>query len=896
MQATLAKLATWMRTFAGHAKTWAARAAAWMLSAAKRNRVHSLWVAAAVVVACVVAFASAYVSLSRFVEERLNEGVFASTIGIYAAPKSIAKNRLATVEWLVTALRRAGYADRDDPQANGRIQISGDVVEIRPGRLSYTKGSPVRVRIAGGKIASITPIGTRKELSRYTLDPQLLSNLSGSVRERRRLIRHGELPEVLKNALLAAEDRNFFNHGGFDIPRLIKAVWANLLSGRRGQGGSTLTMQLSRNLWLTPDKTWRRKLTELMIALILERKLTKEQILEYYANQAYLGNHDSYEIHGFGEAAWRYFNRDVGQLTLTQAALLAGMIQRPNYFDPERHPERALERRNLILTMMLRNQAITEEQLTQAMKAPLDINTRTLDSGDAPYFVDLALNQAKDLPAARSGSVRLYTTLDPELQSYAAQAVQIGMERLDKLLEKRKGTKPPPPQVALIAVEASTGNVKAAIGGRNYGESQLNRVLAKRQPGSAFKPFVYAAALETQLNKRGKVFTGATLLADEPTTFKFGDEIYEPGNFGATFRGPVLLRRALTSSLNVPTVALAEMVGYKRVADLARRAGLTNVRGTPAVALGAYEATPLEIAGSYTVFPNQGSYVQPTFLAAVTSAEGEERYRHQVKKHEALDPRINFMMVDMMQDVLRYGTGGSVWSYGFRAPAAGKTGTSRDGWFAGFTSELVCVVWIGYDDYRDLDLEGAKSALPVWAEFMKRATANGAYAKPFPEVPPGLVTVDVDTETGELAGDVSEKKRTEYFLPGFEPKAQASLESKEALRVKRDEELPALIEAKAAVPGAIKQPVSMPNGGQVGVANWFRPKSGDAMVAASPKLASGTRVMVTNVSTGKSVVVTIAGRIPQESGYVISLAHRAASELEFVRLGSAQVRVEPLQQ
>jgi penicillin-binding protein 1B len=653
-------------------------------------------------------------------------------------------------------------------------------------------------------------------------------------------------------------------------------------------------MQLARNIWLTPHKTWRRKITELLIALVLERKLTKDQILEHYANQAYLGNHDSYEIHGFGEAAWRYFNRDVGQLTLTQAALLAGMIQRPNYFDPERHADRARERRNLILTMMRRNGSIGEEEMNRAIEAPLDINPRSLDRSEAPYFVDLALNQAQQIASATPGSIRLYTTVDPELQAYAAEAVRVGMERLDKIVAKKEGFRPPPPQVALIAIDAHTGQVKAAIGGRNYGESQLNRVLAKRQPGSAFKPFVYATALESQLGKRGKIFTGATVLDDEPTIFKFGDEIYEPGNFGGKFQGPVLLRRALTSSLNVPTVALAQAVGYKRIADLAKRVGLKNVYGTPAVALGAYDATPLEIAGAYTVFVNDGQYVEPTFLAAIQSADGKDLYRHQPLKREALDPRINWMMVDMLQDVLRYGTGASVWSYGLRAQAAGKTGTSRDGWFAGFTPDLICVVWTGYDDYRDLDLEGAKSALPVWAEFMKRATAHGGHSKPFANQPEGLVSAEIDTDTGELASGISVKTRTEFFLAGNEPKTEATLASLESVRFRKEEELPALLEARAleaGAPGAVKRPVTLKNGGQIGLANWYRAKSGE-MVASSPVLASGVKVKVTNVATGRSVVVTIAGRIPAEAGYVISLGDRAASELDFLRSGSAQVRVE----
>jgi penicillin-binding protein 1B len=837
-----------------------------------------------------------FVSLWRLVGERLSDGVFAHTIAIYTAPKTLTPGALTDAEAVGVMLRRAGYSDKGGSPV-GTFELRESSIRVRPGPESRLKAGAAEIHIEKGKISKIVDLASGKTLARYTLDPQLLSNLSGSVRERRRLIRQGDMPKVLKDALLAVEDRNFYRHFGFDLPRILKSAWSNVLSGSRGQGGSTLTMQLARNIWLSPEKTWTRKFNELLIALILELRLSKDEILEHYANQAYLGNYDSFEIHGFGEAAWRYFNCDVGELSLTQAALLAGIIQRPNYFSPHKYPDRALERRNTVLALMEKNGMITAGQLAEASKAPLDLDPRTLDRGDAPYLVDLALNEAQRIAEARAGSVKLFTTVDPELQAYASEAVRIGMQRLDKLLAERKKTRPgDPPQVALVALDAQTGQVRAAVGGRNYGKSQLNRVLAKRQPGSVFKPFVYAAALETQLNKKGPVFTGATLLSDEPTTFQFGDEIYEPGNFGGSFRGPVLLRRALTSSLNIPTVAIAQQVGYKRVADLAKRAGLETARGTPAVALGAYEATPLDIAGAYTVFPNNGDYIPPTFLASIENAEGKEIYRHEVVKKPALDPRINWMMLDMLQDVVRYGTGGSVWSFGVKAPIAGKTGTSRDGWFAGFTSSLICVVWVGYDDHSDLDIEGAKSALPVWAEFIKRATAGGAYAKPFPPPPSGLSSVEIDADTGELASAASAKTRVEYFIAGREPAEQATHESIDAVRLRKEEELPLLIEAKLASQGGLpfKPPVSTPSGGAIGTANWFRPKTGDGMVAASPTLPTGARVRVTNVSTGKSVIVTIAGRIPRESGYVLSLAHQAASELDFVRAGSAQVRVDPL--
>lgn len=841
-------------------------------------------VMALLVVGIVISGASYYSRMSKHVVQRLTDGVFAHSVAIYSTGKNIFKGQPLTADSLVSSLRRAGYSSDTDGRS-GQYRIQGDIVVIEPGVNSRLRNSAVEIEFDKTKIVSInSPSG--KKLNQYELDPQLLSNLSGDVRQRRRLIQHGELPKVLVNALLSAEDRKFFDHYGFDVPRVLKAIFVNLKSGRREQGGSTLTMQLARNIWLSPDKTWRRKANEAIITLILEQKLSKEQILEHYANEIYLGNHGSFEVHGFGEAAWRYFNRDVGRLSLPQAALLAGLVQRPNYFDPFRHPERAEQRRNTILGLMNRNGFISEAELKSATESPLNLRERTLDAGDAPYFVDLVLDQARKISPAQTGSIRLYTTVDPDLQSAAAEAVIIGMKKVDALVEKKKA-KLPRPQVALVALDAKTGEVRAAVGGRNYGESQLNRVLAKRQPGSIFKPFVYAAAMETQLGGKQKaVFTGASLMLDEPTTFQFGDEAYQPGNFGNQYNGPILLRRALTKSLNIPTVALAESVGYKRVVDVAKRSGITSdLRATPSVALGAYEVTPLEMAGAYTVFANEGSTVGTSFISSIVSEDGKELYRYEPKRKAALDPRVNFLMLDMLQDVLRSGTGAGVWSYGLKAQSGGKTGTSRDGWFAGFTSELICIVWVGYDDHRDLDLEGAKSALPVWAEFMKRATAGGAYSKPFAGPPRDIVNARIDAETGELASALSEKTRTEYFLSGYEPHVEASDESIASARRSTEE----LAELKLAAIELKSQ------NGNTGTAVWYRTKDtdeSDELVGASSVLPTGARVKVTNIASGKSVIVQIKSRMSDTPGVVISVNQRAAAELDFMRAGSAQVRIE----
>jgi len=336
-----------------------------------------------------------------------------------------------------------------------------------------------------------------------------------------------------------------------------------------------------------------------------------------------------------------------------------------------------------------------------------------------------------------------------------------------------KGQSPPLPQVALIAMDPHTGAVKALIGGRSYGMSQLNHILARRQPGSIFKPFVYAAAMNTGIEGGAHILTPSTIVQDEPTTFWYdGGRAYEPSDFEKRYRGDVTLREALAHSLNIPAVKVAEMVGYNAVVDMANRAGMNlKIHPTPSVALGAYDITPLEAVAAYTIFANQGTYVKPTFLSQVRTQDGKMPYKDKQEPKHVLDVRTAYLTTSLMEEVLRSGTAGGVRAkVGFNVPAAGKTGTSRDGWFAGFTSELLCVVWVGFDDGRDLDLEGAHSAAPIWMEFMKRALQYREYhdTKPF-SAPNGIVSIDIDPLSGMPATPNCPTTRKEVYIAGTEP-------------------------------------------------------------------------------------------------------------------------------
>jgi len=726
----------------------------------------------AAVVAVIALWALWIVHVNQLVDERLTIGVFSNTWSVYAAPTRLSVGQKLEASQVVALLKAASYAQASGNRT-GYYRLSGDSVEIYPGPDSYFRPEPARVRFRQGAISEITALDREEKQDSVLLEPPLVANLSGNSRELRRLIPYPELPSALVHAVLSAEDKRFFQHRGFDALRLVKSVLVNLKSGEKSQGGSTITMQLARSLWLTREKTWGRKFTEATMTLLLEAKLTKEKIFENYANEVYLGRRDTFEVRGFGQAAKAYFNKDARQLTLPESALVAGVIQRPSYFDPLRYPERAKERRDLVLSLMQKNGFITETERANAASSPLGISPHFLDEGDAPYFLNVAENELRErIPAdvLESGSVHVYTSLDLGLQRAAEDAVRRGMQSLDlRLRPLKKHNKTP--QVALIALDPHTGEVKAAVGGRSYVQSQLNRLLAKRQPGSAFKPFVYAAALGAPKSKTLGRITLSTILTDEPTTFQYGDETYEPSNFGQKYFGQASVRQAVAFSLNVATVNLAQEIGFKTSVSVAKAAGL-KVFGTPAAALGAYEVTPIELAGAYTVFANDGEYVKPTFLSEVRSPDGQTLFDGTPERRAVLDPKVNFLTLQLLQDVVNYGTGGGARNSGLWVPAAGKTGTSRDGWFAGFISDLVCIVWVGYDDNTELELEAARTAVPIWGDFMKRAVDLGYQGRQFGNgIPPaGLTTADICSETGLLIGAHCQKTRTEYYLYGTEPK------------------------------------------------------------------------------------------------------------------------------
>jgi penicillin-binding protein 1B len=726
-----------------------------------------------------------YVQFSAVIDARLGGEIFRNASLVFAAPKPIAVGEALTPEAVAAYLRRALYSEGARGSSVGTYTVERDRVEIRPGPLSFFHDSspsegPVTISFRSNHIDSITAAGG-SSLDHCRLEPALITTLFDRSRTKRRLVQYQDLPPVLVQAVLAAEDRHFFTHHGVSFYRFIPAALKDLRADERLQGGSTLTMQVARNVVLqNRRRTFRRKIEEILVALLLEQRLSKQQIFQLYANDVYLGQRGSFSINGFGEAADAYFNKDVKSLTLPEAALLAAIIRGPNLYSPYRHPAQALRLRNYVLREMRDDGFITAEEAQRAAQAPLGVAPQNVEGSEAPYFVDMVKDQLLQQFSERdlvSQSYRIYTTLDLDLQRAASDAVAAGMAEVDRALDRQRRAKNAPPrdprqpQVALVVLDPHTGELRALVGGRDYAASQLNHALARRQPGSSFKPFVYAAALSSAVDGSQPLVTEATLLEDEPSTFEFDGKTYEPRNYKGEYHGPVTLRRALMLSLNSATVHLAEMIGYNKVRDLALAAGInSDIEATPALALGAYVATPLEIAQAYTIFANQGQYLGPKSILEVRDSAGHILYQSEQKSRQVLDPRVAYLMVNLMESVIDHGTGYGVRARGFTLPAAGKTGTSHDGWFAGFTSNLLAVVWVGYDDDRELNLSGSASALPVWTDFMKAATALPDYRNVVPFIePPGIVTAQVDVPADPVVANDPSGPQPQLFIAGTEP-------------------------------------------------------------------------------------------------------------------------------
>ena len=670
-------------------------------------------------------------------------------------------------------LNDVGYASRTTVTQPGEFSVGSGVVVLR----TRAAASPtIRVEFSKGTTTVISKLvnqDTGKPIPLVALEAPMLTAIAAG--EKRRYSPLATIPDYVRQAVLAVEDHRFYDHPGVDVIGTASAVFTNMFGDKEYLvGGSTVTQQVIKNTFLTPAKTYRRKLQEQFMALVLESRFTKDQILELYLNDVTLGQRGPFEIHGVAEAARIFFGKDVKNLTLPEAATLAGLIQSPSRLSPFRNPQRAVERRNVVLGTMVDAGYIKPADAAAARLAPLGVATRALEN-EAPYFVDYVsqvVNERYVGLLGKGAAVDVYTTIDLQLQRVAQEAVADGLALVEKQLaaRKRKGV----PQAALVAVDPRTGEILAMVGGRAYSTSQYNRaVTTRRQPGSVFKPFVYLSAFERMVAEGASEPTPATLVMDEPTIFMDGEKPYEPGNYQNEYDGMVSLRRALARSRNIVAIKVAELTGYDQVAALWTKIGVgTPAKPYPSIALGVFEASPVEIASAFTLFSNGGT-MRPLQALTKIVENGQTKQVTPGPSRAIARADTTYLVTNMMRAVMNEGTGAGARSAGFRLDAAGKSGTTndlRDAWFVGFTPELLTVVWVGFDDNQPIGLGGSQAALPIWTGFMKNALAgraNRGFA-----APPGVVFAEIDPETGQLAGPMCPKVIQEAFLEGTDPTVQ----------------------------------------------------------------------------------------------------------------------------
>lgn len=739
------------------------------------------------------------------IDNLLKGEVFTRSAGIYAAPKQLHVGQAISQDQLLELLKGSGYVEKSQQadKARGRYSVNNGAVEIEPSDSNVVDGQRqfqhVRIQFArtGKAVSGISDLDTNAKLDKAWIEPQLISSVTGRDRAKRKIVGYNDLPAHLVKAIVVTEDRSFFEHYGVNLRGILRALVRRYDSDPNSpiarQGGSSITQQLVKNLLLSPERTLRRKVAEAYMSIILETRLSKEQIFALYANQVYLGQQSGFSINGFGEAADAYFNKDVTNLTLPESAFLAGLIRSPNRYNPYHDLDTATARRNQVLDNMAETGAITAEEAAQAKAQPLQVAATKgrIDISDAPYFADYVQSQLGDIIAGPGAAehLRIYTTIDLDLQRAAYAAVTKQLAALDKIEAKR--FPPGTLQAALVAMNAKTGEIVAMVGGRDYGKSQLNRVTdASRQPGSSFKPFVYATALNTAYDPVPRVITAATTYVDEPKTFTYDNQEYSPGNFGDKYsHAPVTLRDALVHSLNVVTVDVAMEVTIGRVMNLAAKAGLPKpAHAYPAMALGTSEATPLQVASAYSAFATLGTRTTPIAINRITTGTGVTIAAPTPQKNEVFHPDVAYVMTSFMKDVVNRGTAAPLRARGFKANVAGKTGTSRDGWFAGYTPNLVCVVWVGFDDGSQLGLTGANSALPIWSDFMQVALAQHPEWQGDWSMPAGIEQIAINPKTGAPAAPDDPDKRIELFINGTAPHGAETIPEPELT----PEELPTL--------------------------------------------------------------------------------------------------------
>lgn len=710
-------------------------------------------------------FAGYFWSLSR----QFPRAPFKQPSRLYGTPTLLEKGTPLSTPQLIEELEAAGYRSEVPAGLPGQALPAGfyrrnkGAVLVRLRRFPTPEGEDggflAEISLGAGRVRGLRADG--RETGTVTLEPPLLASFYGPDLGERRPVTLDEMPEYVSQAVLAAEDDAFFTHAGVSPTAIARALWVNVRGGEVQQGGSTITQQLVKNLYLSRKRSLIRKAKEAWIAVMVEARFSKERILEAYLNEIYWGKSGPANVMGLGAASWAYFGKHPSQLTLAEAATLAGMIQAPGTYLPTEHPDKAVERRNWVLKRMSELGWISADEERRAAAEPLRVRAETVKPRPhAPYFAELAEREAEKrfgIDSLSDEGYVLFATLRWRDQKVAEGAIRSGLAALESSQRRRRA----PLQGALLSVDPRDGAILAYVGGRSYAQSQFDRVRrARRQAGSTFKPVVYAAAFEEA------VATPATMLNDSPITVRARGLEWKPQNYDRGFRGMVTVRTALEKSLNIPAVRLALQVGLSRVIDLAQDMGFSNdFEAVPSLALGAFEATPYEMAQAYATFAAEGARPELHGLAAVRDRFGESILGEDLPAPRRVMPaEAAYLVTSILQGALDQGTASAARGYGIRDRLAGKTGTTndrRDNWFAGYSPDRVTVVWVGYDDNSRTRLSGARAALPIWSSFTAAMRPARGYLPFIP--PPGIVTLTIDPSTGQLATEACPYRVTEVF-------------------------------------------------------------------------------------------------------------------------------------
>ncbi len=747
--------------------------------------------------------AQLYGETSALIEQRAE----ALTSAVYSAPLVIERGDDLASLHLLDRLDHLSYSRVNEPVRPGEYSLT-------PGRITIClRGFHEGIREYPAELVHLSLDGTVVEgvanslgsaIDSAALEPEVIGHLLPGAPAARVEVGLGELPPYLVRGLLATEDRYFYYHPGFDPVRMVEAAIADLRSHRLKQGASTLTQQLARTFIDRRERTFARKMRELAVALVIEIRLGKDQILERYINDVPMGEYDATPIAGMPLAARYFFNKDLHEVTPAETATLIGMIQAPTAYDPRRHLDACRARRDTVLAVMRRAGVIDANVYAQATAAPIEV-ARLPGLRRAPYFTDYVLSEVQRIPGFNGNltGLKVYTTLDAEMEEAARQSITENLANLERQRPRlRRADKDERLESSLVAIDVRTGAILAMVGGRDYAASQFNRAArAERQPGSAFKPIVYLSALDPERSPLGRPVTLASLLPDRPMSFGG----WAPVDYERTYQGTVTVTEALAASLNVPTAYLGSLLGPPVIVSTAHEMGINeDIPAVLPISIGAADTTLLELTGAYQVFAGAGMSRPPFALEAVYDAHDHLIYKHQPHELALINPSVAYLMTGALEQVLKWGTGAGAARMGLNFPAAGKTGTTddyRDAYFVGYTPQVVCGVWVGFDRPQNIGLTGAAAALPAWAHFMTEVTPRTS--PPF-TVPPGITIATIDPTSGGLATTNCPRVATVPFLSGTAPTALCPLHGGSA-------PLPTLIAGPgAATPGAPAAPSAAP--------------------------------------------------------------------------------------